>query len=510
MRQQQIYDAVQEIALFSITPFYRREWVKSCKFIYHCSSSKGRSGNENLKVLQSCQDATVLLIARRADYIMHFRRCYNALFLKGIFCTYGLIPYTQNNNFTTETQHYNYLPALQTYPNANIPVPGQTLNQAPSTQQSDISQIIAVDETDDESTHPWQQIKKRKRITPKRPIQQNNENQTSTQNRFSALDNTNTNDATQNSSESSEQTIRKPPPIFIYGVTNYYKMIEELAQVLAREQYSTKALSNNTIKINVNTPDSYRKLITQLKSEKIVYHTYQIKDERAYRVVVRNLHHTIDIEEIKDELLKHGHTVRNITNIRHRISKDPLPMFVVELYTDCCTIRSTVLIFYEIIYLNYQQIKIEPPRKKTAIIQCTRCQAYGHSKGYCTKPYLCVKCGDEHQTAVCTKSKDSPATCALCRGPHPANYKGCRIYQQIQLNRNKTVFPPSTQAIKNMNTPIIEQIGYNSNLNNLTYAQVTSPNFINNQTQNTSTNDISLSQFLSKFETMFRTRTVRC
>ncbi|KAK5643915.1 hypothetical protein RI129_007760 [Pyrocoelia pectoralis] len=382
---------------------------------------------------------------------------------------YGLIPYTQNNNFSTETQHYNYLPVLQTYPNANIPVPGQTLNQAPSTQQSDISQNIAVDETDDESTHPWQQIKKRKRITPKRPIQQNKENQTSTQNRFSALDNTNTNEATQNSGESSEQTIRKPPPIFIYGVTNYYKMIEELAQ-----------------------------LITQLKSAKIVYHTYQIKDERAYRVVVRNLHHTIDIEEIKDELLKHGHTVRNITNIRHRISKDPLPMFVVEL--EPAQNNKQV---YEIKYLNYQQIKIEPPRKKTAIIQCTRCQAYGHSKGYCTKPYLCVKCGDEHQTAVCTKSKDSPATCALCRGPHPANYKGCRIYQQIQLNRNKTVYPPSTQAIKNMNTPIIEQIGYNSNLNNLTYAQVASPNFINNQTQNTSTNDISLSQFLSKFETMF-------
>ncbi|GJQ84047.1 hypothetical protein Trydic_g12022 [Trypoxylus dichotomus] len=36
-----------------------------------------------------------------------------------------------------------------------------------------------------------------------------------------------------------------------------------------------------------------------------------------------------------------------------------------------------------------------------------------------------VKCAGSHQTAECAKSRDTPARCALCQGPHTANYKGC-------------------------------------------------------------------------------------
>jgi len=71
---------------------------------------------------------------------------------------------------------------------------------------------------------------------------------------------------------------------------------------------------------------------------------------------------------------------------------------------------------YKITRLQNSVIEIQPPRKGKHIVQCTRCQLY--------RPYVCVKCGGQHNTATCKKDT-TPATCALCGRGHPANYKGC-------------------------------------------------------------------------------------
>jgi hypothetical protein len=42
----------------------------------------------------------------------------------------------------------------------------------------------------------------------------------------------------------------KPSPIFIYGVVNYNEMINKLSEVIQQDQYSTKSMTKNNIKIN--------------------------------------------------------------------------------------------------------------------------------------------------------------------------------------------------------------------------------------------------------------------
>lgn len=101
-------------------------------------------------------------------------------------------------------------------------------------------------------------------------------------------------------------------------------MIKNLTNVTEEETYQCKVLQNDTVKINTQNPETYRKLIRHLHSEKIVHHTYQMKQNRAYRVVIHNLHYSIPTNEIEEELHKQGHTVRNIFNIRHQINKHPL------------------------------------------------------------------------------------------------------------------------------------------------------------------------------------------
>jgi hypothetical protein len=108
--------------------------------------------------------------------------------------------------------------------------------------------------------------------------------------------------------------MHKPPPIFLHGVINYNKMIDSITEIAEAEQFYTKSLANNVIKITCLTPDTYRSLIKHFKDKDIYYHTYQVKEERAYRVVLKYLHHS-EIEDIRQDLLQQGHVARNIVNV---------------------------------------------------------------------------------------------------------------------------------------------------------------------------------------------------
>jgi len=161
-------------------------------------------------------------------------------------------------------------------------------------------------------------------------------------------------------------------------------------------------------------------------------------------VVLCNLHHSIPPNEIQAELETLGHKVRNVLNIRHRVTKEPLPLCFVDLEP-----QDNNKSIYDIQSLCNVKIAVEAPRKKNHIVQCTRCQFYGHTKSYCSRPYVCVKCGGEHNETLCTKDPTAPATCALCGGEHPASYKGCVIYKNLQQARGKTYrsnHPTATQT----------------------------------------------------------------
>jgi len=74
--------------------------------------------------------------------------------------------------------------------------------------------------------------------------------------------------------------MHKPPPIFLHGVINYDKMIGSINEVAETEQFYTKSMANNVIKITCLTPETYRNLIKHFKETDVYYHTYQIKEER--------------------------------------------------------------------------------------------------------------------------------------------------------------------------------------------------------------------------------------
>lgn len=108
------------------------------------------------------------------------------------------------------------------------------------------------------------------------------------------------------------------------------------------------------------------------------------------------------------------------------------------------------------------KVSFEAPYKKTEIMQCKRCQRFGHTKNQCFRPFRCVKCGNDHPTTQCTKTPDTDATCANCQEKHPASYKGCTKYKQYRekilkvkpkTNENPTLHAKEIKILQETSNP---------------------------------------------------------
>lgn len=253
------------------------------------------------------------------------------------------------------------------------------------------------------------------------------------ENRYAPLE-TEAQDKTENE-QIVQKLVVKPPPIFIPDISNITPLLSIINSNIEKQEYSYTLLKSNQMKLSTHTIEAYRKIKKALDDKHVQCHTYQLKSERAYRVVLRNMHYTSDTEMIKSELLTDGHEVRNITNVLHRQTKEPLSMFFIDLEP-----KANNKAIYKIEYLLNARVHFEPPNKRRPdIVQCKRCQRYGHSQKYCTRKFRCVKCGDDHDTRTCIKPKETSAKCALCDGDHPASYKGCIVYREITRRKFPTI-----------------------------------------------------------------------
>lgn len=296
-------------------------------------------------------------------------------------------------------------------------------------------------------------------------------------NRFADL----ADDIDANEDNEKDELAPKPPPIFLSNVTNINKMIRCVESVIDKNEFNYKGLNDGQVKLIVKTVDSYRKITKYFNENNLSYHTYQLKTERAYRFVIKGLHHSSKVEDIKAELLVKGHLVRFITNVKSKFTKSPLPMFYVDI--DPAPNNKKV---FEIREINHCIVQIEAPKNTDEIVQCHRCQQFGHTKTYCRRPFVCVKCGLGHPTPNCPNDIATAPRCVHCLKQHTANYRGCTVYQTIlkkrlaekrpinhpQFSMNMNDFPHVNTNVRNNQS----NAGFNNIYSGETYANVASTN----------------------------------
>lgn len=220
----------------------------------------------------------------------------------------------------------------------------------------------------------------------------------------------------------------KPPPIYIRNIHNINVMLKEINQ-LSPGPYRHVTIGDR-LKLNVDNVEDYRKIIHYLQSKNAEYHTFQLKTEKNFRVVVRGLHPTCDTGLMMEELSSLGFAPTQMLPVHHPVTKTPLPLFFLDLKPDKNNSK-----IYELNRLYGAVIKIEPPKPRRTVVQCIKCQQFGHTKNYCFQSPRCVKCDGSHATDRCTKLPNAPPVCTNCKGPHPASYKGCPEHKRHQLNK---------------------------------------------------------------------------
>lgn len=297
----------------------------------------------------------------------------------------------------------------------------------------------------------WQKVERKKRVRSPEEItpilKQTKINDywlnkpTQTNNRFDSLSEENTNDPVIQDNETSGP---KPPPIFVSGVEDINPLIEVLNNI-AKDNYIIKSLSNDEVKIQPKVSEKYTAIVAALMERKTDFHTYKPKQDRSFRVVLKNLHPSTDVTELSAEIQALGHEVTHIWNIKQNITKKSLPMFYVYLKP-----KENNKEIYNIRSLMYSSVKFEPPHVKRDIPQCMKCQRYGHTKNFCNKSPRCVKCTGSHLTENCArKERNQEVKCVNCNGDHPANYRGCIVHKQL-LQR---LYP----ALREKNIPPLPQ-----------------------------------------------------
>ena len=154
-------------------------------------------------------------------------------------------------------------------------------------------------------------------------------------------------------------------------------------------------------------------------------------------LLARGLHPNCDIELMQEDLEDQGFNVISVFNLtRKKNLKDKqvvekLPLFMISFdHTE------DIQKIFSITHIVSSKVKIEAMRKqKERLIQCKRCQSFGHTYSYCKRVAKCVKCAGNHLSVDCTVDKKAPAKCSNCDEPHPASYRGCLVAKELLKRR---------------------------------------------------------------------------
>ncbi|KAL4100940.1 hypothetical protein QTP88_020965 [Uroleucon formosanum] len=181
-------------------------------------------------------------------------------------------------------------------------------------------------------------------------------------NRFSHLqvpDNVNDNENNmETNNDVKPNHIPLPPPIFVRNVSDFIELRNQLIKLIGPQTFSFKSSANN-LKINTTNPDSYREVIKYLKTGNAEYHTYQAREDKAFRIVIRNLHPSSLTSEVGAAIEDIGYSVRQVSNVIHKSTKCPLPIFFFDL--EPAQINNEI---FKLTSLLHTKIKVEEPHKR--------------------------------------------------------------------------------------------------------------------------------------------------
>lgn len=223
------------------------------------------------------------------------------------------------------------------------------------------------------------------------------------------------------------------PPLVVEKITNWTAHFKALAEKLGRPPNGRPY--GQGIRFMPADETEYRAIqsyLTELeRTENISWFSYSLPAERSLKVAIRGLPSDTDVELIAADLREQGFEPEYLKNIQARQGK-PGSIFYAQ-FKKTANLIPAIYDVTEILFMP--GITIEAWRGKRGPAQCHRCQQFRHSSHNCHRVQACVRCGEQHAARECPRPREEPATCANCKGTHPANYKSCPIFKKEIRNK---------------------------------------------------------------------------
>lgn len=218
----------------------------------------------------------------------------------------------------------------------------------------------------------------------------------------------------------------------------------------------TKAINMiDGIRILPQTSDDHRAMSKLLsKNDDTPFYTYRLEEEKSLMIVIRNIPCEVECVDVQNDLIDQGFHPTKVTRMINKRTHKPMPLVIVQL-------PKTEKNIYNIETVAGMVIQIEALKTNNQVVQCFRCQKYGHGQTHCTAEYKCVKCSKNHRAYECDMTKNEKPICANCGENHVASYRGCSKAPKL-----KKISQPIKTTDKNVSYAQIVQNTQNINENN--------------------------------------------
>jgi hypothetical protein len=220
----------------------------------------------------------------------------------------------------------------------------------------------------------------------------------------------------------------KIPPIIVRDAGKWTQISAKMAS--ERIHFTKAKPCADGIRVQMSSTDAFRAATRLLERYKVPFHTFTLEEDRPIRVVLRRVPIEIPVDEVAEDLKAQGFHPVGVSRMKRLITKKELPLVLVEVPHDEKKI-------FDLKTICFLTINVEKPRKSGLATQCHNCQWFHHTQRNCRVPPKCVKCGKDHASRDCQKTRESPATCANCGQSHTASYRGCAKFPGMKTHSQK-------------------------------------------------------------------------
>lgn len=237
----------------------------------------------------------------------------------------------------------------------------------------------------------------------------------------------------------------RPPPIVVHGQFDGMATINGLLKTKLSGPFHWRNTPNSSGLYLANRQD-WEACKEMLRENSVEFHTFSMKEDKNHAFVLRGLFQEVDVGDIMAEIKEQDIPVKEV--FRMKGTRYPAYLVVTSAETTIKRIEA-------VRYISYTKVRWERHYNSKMIIQCHRCQAWGHATANCNAVPKCLKCAATHLTRDCTKDPNLPAKCVNCGGAHPANNTTCSVYQRkiADIERGRGNYVPPDPKMRYVAAP---------------------------------------------------------